>query len=75
MIQQNAVLDTLHPAYTLHLRRRRTVSDDYLITTVLGERYNTRFWQKVQKTETCWLWTGHTRAGCHQLPLTASGLA
>lgn len=22
-----------------------------------------RFWERVNKTETCWLWTGHTRGG------------
>lgn len=31
------------------------------IKTVLGEPYYSRFWSRVAKTETCWLWTGGVR--------------
>ena len=31
---------------------------EYIIRSVLGEYYSRLFWAKVNKTDTCWLWTG-----------------
>lgn len=32
--------------------------EDYSIKLVLGEPYYSRFWAKVEKTNSCWLWHG-----------------
>lgn len=32
----------------------------HTIRTVLGEHYHSRFWSRVEKTETCWLWLAQT---------------
>lgn len=34
------------------------MSTEYHITTVLGERYESRFWSRIEKTDGCWIWTG-----------------
>lgn len=31
---------------------------DYLASQDLSETFSNRFWSRVHKTETCWLWTG-----------------
>jgi HNH endonuclease len=36
----------------------RMSTPEHTIKTVLGEPYYSRFWNKVEKTATCWLWTG-----------------
>jgi hypothetical protein len=37
------------------------MSDEkHTICSVLGEPYYSRFWAKVEKTESCWLWQGST---------------
>lgn len=41
---------------------RKTPSSPLVAGTVLWER----FWAKVRKTDTCWLWTGATSAGYGQ---------
>jgi HNH endonuclease len=50
------------------------MSDEkHTIRAVLGEPYFSRFWAKVEKTETCWLWHGSTSScgyGCFTIRST-----
>ncbi len=51
--------ETLYPASTRELMEEaRMPNAEHTIVTVLGEPYCRRFWSYVEKTATCWLWTG-----------------
>lgn len=37
---------------------RRKITPEYLASQGLSENFPERFWAKVRKTESCWIWTG-----------------
>lgn len=39
------------------------ITSEYLRSQGLSKTFETRFWSKVRKTETCWLWTGAISTG------------
>ncbi len=50
------------------------VTVSYLVSQGLSPRFPFRFWSKVNKTESCWLWTGARNKNWHGKIWTGNGL-
>jgi hypothetical protein len=58
MPEYGAADDSAVPLNTLTFGEASMSTEKHSIVLVLGEPYASRFWQRVQKTASCWYWVG-----------------
>lgn len=49
------------------------ITHEYLSSQGLSENFPRRFWKKVSKTESCWIWTGALCCGCGLIGMGGTG--